>query len=177
MTITTISAQQAAQWLSSGEAVLVDVREPEEFKAEHIAYATSLPLGSVRELFPQLRVPENTKIIFQCMKGGRGQQACVAVGGDAAGYDVYNIEGGIKAWKEAGFPVISSAFKTAGISVFRQVQMIAGLLVALFVVLGFSGLILGFVLAGFLGAMLFFAGLTGWCGLAMLLNRMPWNRK
>lgn len=180
MAVNMITPQQASEMLAAGEAILIDVREPEEFTAEHIVYATSLPLGAVQNLFPKLNLPKGRKVIFHCLKGGRGQQACLAAGtGDAAGYDLYNIAGGLQAWKESGLPVISAgtSIVSSVIPVFRQVQIVVGFLVALLVTLGFAGFMLGFVLAGILGAALFMAGLTGWCGLAMLLNRMPWNRR
>ena len=83
------------------------------------------------------------------------------------------MDGGITAWKAAGLPVASSG---KGLSIFRQVQIIVGGLIAFLVVLGLTGLTVGFIIAGILGGALFFAGLTGWCGLAMLLRKMPWNK-
>ena len=47
----TISSQEAAQLLASGDAILIDVREADEFKDEHIAYANSLPLSRLEDLF------------------------------------------------------------------------------------------------------------------------------
>jgi hypothetical protein len=78
------------------------------------------------------------------------------------------------AWEAAGLPV------TRGkkvLSLERQVRVAAGLLVLTGVILGtwvhpgFHGL------AGFVGAGLVFAGLTDWCGMAMLLAKMPWNQR
>lgn len=54
--------------------------------------------------------------------------------------------------------------------------MIVGSLVPVSVLLGFLGLTPTFALAGFFGLMLAFAGFSGWCGLALLLQRMPWNQ-
>lgn len=172
----TINVQQAADWLAAGEAILIDVREPDEFAQEHIVYAHSVPLASVGSLTEQLRIPQERKILFHCLKGGRGQQACAVIaGGGRCSHAVYNIEGGISAWKDAGFPTVSLG-PAPRFSIFRQVQMIAGAMVAFLVLLGFSGIMLGFVLAGLIGGALFFAGYTGFCGLAMLLAKMPWNR-
>ncbi len=173
-----INAKQAAEWLANGEGILIDVREPDEFAAEHIAYASSVPLGQVDALLDAINIPAGKKLIFQCLKGKRGEDACVVVqkAGRVSQEHIYNIEGGISAWKEEGLPTVSS-LKEAGMSIFRQVQVIVGGLIALLVVIGFSGLALGFMLAGFLGAALFMAGLTGWCGLAMVLRRMPWNKR
>ena len=171
-----ISPQDAHNFLIAGDAVLIDVREPDEFGAEHIACAASVPLGHIPTLFNQMKIPAGRKIIFQCMMGGRGDQAC-AVLPDSGQYDVYNIDGGINAWKAAGLPVVqNSAVGVSPVSIFRQVQIIVGALVALCVALGLFGITIGFVLAGFFGAALFMAGVTGWCGLAILLRRMPWNR-
>lgn len=171
----TINVQQAAEWLANGAAILIDVREPDEFAQEHIVYAHSVPLASVGALADQLRIPQERKILFQCLKGGRGQQACAVFSGDArCSHAVYNLKGGITAWKAAGLPTVSSG-PALRFPIFRQVQMIAGATVAFLVLLGFSGLMIGFVLAGLIGGALFFAGYTGFCGLAILLSKMPWN--
>lgn len=55
-------------------------------------------------------------------------------------------------------------------------QIVVGLLVAVGVIAGFLISPAGFVVAGLFGAALATAGITGWCGLALLLNRAPWNR-
>lgn len=171
----TISPAQAHDWLRSKEATLIDVRNPEEFGVEHIAYAASVPLDRVDEILQTMELPSGHKIIFQCYKGGRGAQACALLADSKPGNPVFNIEGGIGSWKEAGLPVITS--EQAGFSIFRQVQMIVGSLVLFMIILGFAGLTLGFIIAGILGGALAFAGFTGWCGLAMLLQKMPWNKK
>ena len=178
MTVQNITAQEAYHWLTTGAALLIDVREPDEFMAEHIPHALSLPLGNVAHSFPLLGLPKGTKIIFQCLRGKRGETACAAVSTlqEAAAYEIYNIEGGLTAWKEAGLPLISSGKSGPKISIFRQVQMIVGALILLLIVLGFSGSPLAFVLAGLLGAAFFMSGLMGWCGLALLLAKAPWNR-
>ncbi|CDZ28221.1 rhodanese-like domain-containing protein [Neorhizobium galegae] len=173
-TTRTVSATQAADWLAAGDAILIDVREPDEFREEHIGAAASLPLGSVAGLRQNFTIPENRKIVVHCLKGGRGEQACRKLEDILPAHQIYNLEGGITAWKQAGLPVVGLA--TGGPSIFRQVQMIVGSLVLLFVALGFVGLTPAFALAGFFGFMLAFAGFSGWCGLALLLQRMPWNR-
>jgi len=84
------------------------------------------------------------------------------------------VEGGTMAWAEAGLPV--SRGKSRVISLERQVRIAAGFLVL-------SGVLLSqFVnpafiwLSGFIGAGLIFAGSTDWCGMGMLIARMPWNQ-
>lgn len=172
-----VSPKEAAQWLAAGDAILVDVREGDEFRAEHIAYANSLPLSTLKDMFGKMNIPASRKVIFQCLKGSRGGQACIAIRADEACKNpIYNMGGGITAWKEAGLPVVSSSV-SGGISIFRQVQIIVGGLIAILVLFGLSGLTFGFMAAGFLGFFMFIAGLSGWCGLATLLSKMPWNNK
>lgn len=173
----TIDVANALEMIKSDDAVLIDVREPDEFKQEHIAYAMSVPLSSVEEGIKFLDIPKNKTILFQCLKGTRGQMACERVEAlqDCAN-EIANIDGGIEAWKNNDLPVISSGGKGHGLSIFRQVQIIVGSLIALCVMLGFSGTTAGFVVAGFFGAALLFAGVSGWCGLGILLSKMPWNK-
>ncbi|WP_132591062.1 rhodanese-like domain-containing protein [Rhizobium sp. BK068] len=157
------------------EAVLIDVREPEEFRSEHIASALSLPLSEVRNLTRVLSVPAGCKVVFQCLKGGRGQQACERLAAEGGSrYQVFNLEGGIAAWKAEGLPVVGVT--APRLTIFRQVQIAVGFLVLLSVLAGFFLTPAGFVVAGLFGAALAFAGISGWCGMAILLNRMPWNR-
>ncbi|MEC8067362.1 MAG: rhodanese family protein [Pseudomonadota bacterium] len=175
----TINVTDAANKIKAGEAILIDVREPDEFKAEHIAYALSVPLSSLEGGFQMLEIPSDKTILFQCLKGSRGQMACQRIQGmDSCKNNVMNIEGGIEAWKAAGLPVIGASVtkKTAKISIMRQVQMIVGFLIAFCVLMGFTGMTFAFILAGVFGAALCFAGLSGWCGLAILLSKMPWNK-
>lgn len=171
-----VSPHDAAKWLAAGQAILVDVREPDEFKAEHIACAVSVPLGSAARLFGDLQIPLERKVIFQCQKGGRGEQACRLVGSAAQGHALYNLTGGLAAWKEAGLPVAGAQSSGGPISIFRQVQIGAGLFVLISVLAGFKGYRAGFVVAGMVGAMLVFAGVSGWCGMALVLAKAPWNR-
>lgn len=174
---TTVNVTTALDMIKRGDAVLVDVREADEFKAEHIAYALSVPLSALEKGFQSLDIPEDKTILFQCLKGSRGQMACERVQGlGACKNKIANIEGGIESWKQSGLPVIRAGSAPQKISIFRQVQMIVGFLIAFFVVLGFSGVSLGFALAGIFGAVLCVAGITGWCGLAIILSKMPWNK-
>ncbi len=168
----TVTPREARDWIAAGEAVLIDVREPDEFRGEHIASALSLPLSEVGNLTRLLSVPAGRKVIFQCLKGGRGQQACERL--SRGEHSVFNLEGGISAWKAQGLPVVGAA--APRLTIFRQVQIAVGCLVLLSVLAGFLISPVGFAVAGFFGAALCFAGISGWCGMAKLLNRMPWNR-
>jgi rhodanese-related sulfurtransferase len=176
MTTAIVAPGEAAAWLASGEAILIDVREPDEFRSGHIACAASLPLASVGNLFSAMQVPAGRKVIFQCQKGSRGEAACGVVKQVVPGHDFYNLEGGLSGWKDAGLPVVGERPGTAAPSLFRQVQIVVGTIVAASVLAGFAGWQAGFVIAGLVGTMLAIAGITGWCGMVMLLSKMPWNK-
>lgn len=80
----------------------------------------------------------------------------------------------MNAWQEAGLPVIRSARRH--LPLMRQVQVVIGSAV-LVGTLGSLFVDPRFIwLAVFMGAGLVFAGASGWCGLAILLSKMPWNR-
>lgn len=180
MTGTLIQPTEAQALLRAGDALLIDVREPDEFAAAHITQALSMPLGQLDELMTRADLPPGRTLIFQCLKGGRGGQACVVAdsAGYAAGRDVRNLAGGIEGWEAAGLPVVR-ARKDQGkgaIPIMRQVQIVVGLLVLVATVAGLSGLVAGFYIAALLGGALAFAGFTGWCGMALLLAKAPWNR-
>jgi rhodanese-related sulfurtransferase len=171
----TVTARQASEWIAAGEAVLIDVREADEFRGEHIDAALSLPLAAVGNMAKVMSVPDGKKIVFQCLKGGRGRQACESFGAArGSGHEVFNLDGGITAWKAEGLPVVGGA--ASGITIFRQVQIAVGTLVLLSVLGGFLLNPAGFVIAGLFGAALAVAGVSGWCGMALLLGRMPWNK-
>lgn len=173
--VKSIAPQEANELFKSGQAVLIDVREPDEYAAEHIMYAISFPLTQLQMHFSDLSFPIDRKIVFQCLKGSRGEKACMIVKSDSdVQNEIFNIEGGIDAWKQAGLPVYTQS--SHGYSIFRQVQMVVGSLIFVFTILGLLGIWFFFMLVGAIGIALFIAGYTGWCGLALLLRQMPWNK-
>src|SRR2546425_12497216 len=101
--ITEISPQDAAAKLKSGEAIIVDVREKDEWDEEHIPGAIHLSRGTI-ELDIEEKVPEtNTMIICHC--GGGGRSALAAESLQKMGYkNVRSMAGGFKAWKAIGLP-------------------------------------------------------------------------
>ena len=98
-----ISPQDAAAKSQSGEAVIVDVREKDEWDEEHIPNATHLSRGAI-ELDIEEKVPDlNAMIICHC--GGGGRSALAAESLQKMGYkNVRSMAGGFKAWKTAGLP-------------------------------------------------------------------------
>ncbi|CAG0976090.1 Inner membrane protein YgaP [Phycisphaerales bacterium] len=167
-----LAPEQAQRWIQSGEAVIVDVREPDEHAAEHIAGASLMPLSrfNPNDLAP-LR---GRKIIMQCRSGRRSADACRLAAGTGIG-GLYNLTGGILAWKDRSLPVESGG-KAPGLSVMRQVQLTIGAGVLGGAALAWLVHPAWIGLSAFFGAGLLFAGATGTCAMANLMAMAPWNR-
>jgi rhodanese-related sulfurtransferase len=96
-----ISVQDAAALLDSGEAVLIDVREPHEWDAGRIPGARHLQMEHLASQAET--IPRDVQVIFQCRLGNRSAMAAQAF--RASGYDALSMAGGIEAWHEAGLPM------------------------------------------------------------------------
>lgn len=167
-----VDATTLKSWLEADSAVLVDVREPAEFAGEHISGAHLVPLST----FDPARVPqaEGKKLVLHCQMGSRSAQAGRKL--LEAGYtEVYHLREGLKGWKAAGYDTEGSG--RAPIALNRQVQITAGSLVVLGTLLGVLVSPWFLLLSGFVGAGLVFAGITNTCGMAMLLAKLPYNRR
>jgi len=101
--IKSASVAELHQWLQSGEATLVDVREADEYASGHIAGSTFLPLATVTA--KALPPYEGKKLVMQCRSGGRSRTACGKLAQEIADLEVYNLEGGILAWAQAGYEI------------------------------------------------------------------------
>ena len=101
--ITEISPTEAAAKSKSGEALIVDVREKDEWDEEHIPDAIHLSRGTI-ELDIEEKVPDLSALII-CHCGGGGRSALAAESLQKMGYkNVRSMAGGFKAWKAAGLP-------------------------------------------------------------------------
>jgi len=104
MTIENIDPATLRKWQEADKAVIVDVREPAEYDAEHIEGAALVPLGRLR----RAALPDHSgrKLVVMCRVGGRGQAACQRLRAEMSPQEtIYHLEGGLVAWKGAGFPV------------------------------------------------------------------------
>lgn len=173
MAIEQIDATTLKRWIEEGNATVVDVREPAEFAAEHIEGSVLLPLSSV--CCSALPEQAGKKLVVHCQRGARGNSACDKLQAENPVQQLYHLQGGIAAWKEAGFPVESSG--TWILPLDRQVQLTIGLCLLISSLLGYFGAHGFFLVTGFFGAGLTFAGITGFCGLARLMAKMPWNQR
>ena len=99
-----VDPAEARQRVESG-ALLLDVREPDEWSAGHVPEATWIPL---RELAGrQAELPSDRLIVVVCRSGDRSGRVSNAL--CRAGYDAANLSGGLLAWTAAGLPVVTDA--------------------------------------------------------------------
>lgn len=168
----TISPRRAYEMMKNGEAHLIDVRESSEYAENFIPEARLVPL-SIARLYPLKDSDASEKpLIFFCRSGRRTDKAAEMLSALAGDTQAWQMEGGLSGWQKEGLPV---RHEKAPFPLFRQIQIGAGALV----LLGILGSWVWhpmFWLSAFVGAGLLFAGITGFCGLGLLLARMPWNR-
>ena len=101
--ISEISPPEAAAKLNSREAVVVDVRDKDEWDAGHIPGATHVSRGTI-EFDIEEEVPDRNALII-CHCGGGGRSALAAENLKRMGYrNVHSMAGGLRAWKAAGLP-------------------------------------------------------------------------
>lgn len=155
---------------------LLDVRTPAEFSEAHIPEARSIPLDkldpeTLRDVGLTLA---DGPLYLVCHSGARAVKAAEKLDRSGLSATVV-IEGGTEAWIAAGYPVVRLGSKV--ISLERQVRIAAGALVLAGVVLGTWFHPGFFGLSGFVGAGLVFAGVTDFCGMGLLLARLPYNQR
>jgi rhodanese-related sulfurtransferase len=98
-----VSVEEARRLVESGEARLIDVREPDEWESGHAKEAEHAPLQTFLSE-PGKYVQPGENVVFVCARGQRSAVAAemaAAVGVQGA----YNLEGGMDAWQERGYPV------------------------------------------------------------------------
>lgn len=166
-----LSPAEVRARIAAGKAVLVDIREPDEFARAHVAGAISQPLSQWEQA--HLAIDPDADVVFTCRSGMRTQGACGRLAARVQG-DAFVMEGGLEGWIRAGLPVAED--RKAPMEINRQVQIAAGLMILAGVLLGTFVAAPWYGLAGFVGAGLTFAGLSGTCAMARLLMLMPWNR-
>jgi len=170
------SPREVQQWLRSGTAILVDVREPDEHAREKIAGARLVPLSRFDPQQAAAGIMPGQKLVLHCRSGKRSSDACrMAASLGDAGVLIVNMSGGIEAWKKDALPIDVNT-KVSGISVMRQVQMVIGLSVLAGSALTWFVDPRFIAVPAFFGAGLTFAGASGTCALASLLGMMPWNK-
>ena len=97
-----LSVQDLNEKLKSGKCPLViDVRQPDEYREGHIAGAKLIPLGELSQRVKELS--KDKEIICVCASGSRSHSATKML--VDAGYNAINMNGGMSTWQRAGLPV------------------------------------------------------------------------
>ena len=175
--MTTITPRELHDRLQQGEKLhLLDVRTPAEYAEIHVpdVHLVSLYKLDPIKLASLNGFAKDQPLYIFCRTGGRAKQAAEKL--EKGGYKQCSVvEGGTMAWAEAGLPVTRGTSKV--ISLERQVRIAAGAIVLT------GALLAQFVyppfiwLSGFVGAGLLFAGISDWCGMGMVIAKMPWNQR
>jgi rhodanese-related sulfurtransferase len=158
------------------EAPVLDVRTPVEFAEVHVPQARNIPLDRLNPtaLAGSGQARNDRPVYLLCRSGQRAAKAAEKLQNEGFAEPVV-VEGGTLAWIEAGLPVTRG--KSGTISLERQVRIAAGSLVSIGVALGWFVHPGFFGLSAFVGAGLVFAGITDFCGMGLLLAKLPWNTR
>jgi rhodanese-related sulfurtransferase len=152
---------------------LIDVRTPAEYETAHIEGSVLMPLDQVDCAAVRAAAEGSALRVLVCQSGIRAGKAAakLAAGGDP---NFVVLDGGVAAWGRAGLPLIRGRFT---LPLERQVFIAAGFLVFVGVILGWQVHPGFYGLSGFVGAGLMMAGLTGFCPMAILIGKLPWNQR
>jgi rhodanese-related sulfurtransferase len=175
--MTPISPRQLHDRLQRDENLpLLDVRTPAEHAEIHVpgVHLVSLDRLDATTLAGVKHFAKDKPLYIFCRSGERAQRAADKLA--KHGYhQCHVVEGGTVAWAEAGLPVARGTNKV--ISLERQVRIAAGSIVLTGVLLAHFVNPAFLWLSGFVGAGLVFAGITDWCGMGMLIAKLPWNQR
>ena len=163
---------EEAQPLLAGDTILLDVRRSDEVAAERIDPSLWIVLDQLAIRTDEVASGGKT-VLCLCRSGARASMAASIL--QTAGVtDVRIIEGGLIAWRKAGYSTIVTKVP---LSLERQIRTIAGSLVLLGVILAATVSNGWLILSGFVGCGLIFAGLTDNCMMGMMLMKLPYNQR
>ncbi|MBL7118211.1 MAG: PGF-CTERM sorting domain-containing protein [Candidatus Syntrophoarchaeum sp.] len=126
-----IVVEEAKRLIESEDITLLDVRTEAEYHTAHIEGATLIPVSELSNRTEELN--KSKKIVVYCRSGHRSVTASGIL--IEQGFDrVYNVLGGINAWEESGYAVVSTATSTPEQPGFEAVLAIAGLLTVAYLI-------------------------------------------
>ena len=104
-----VSATETRSRVEARTALVIDVRDPEEYAEGHVAGAVNVPVGSLRERLAEL--PRERLLVTYCNMRHRGTSRCEMAASLLAGegYDARALDGGYPGWKQSGLPVVEPA--------------------------------------------------------------------
>ena len=93
----------ATRLINDTHAVVLDIREPAEYAAGHLPNARNIPAGELEKRMGEL--PAAKPVLVCCASGSRSGRAIAALR-KAGREQVFNLDGGLNAWRQAGLPVV-----------------------------------------------------------------------
>ena len=99
-----VNPAMATQLINRENAIILDVREDNEYRDGHIVNSVHIPLSYLNDRLKELEKHKGKPIIVGCRSGQRSSQACNVL--KKQGFDaVYNLSGGIMGWKNDNLPL------------------------------------------------------------------------
>ncbi len=112
VTIEEVQPFEASEEIAGGDIVLIDTREPHEYKEAHLEGGKLVPPGVLADQIEEAAPDKSARTILYCRSGNRSATAAAQL--QAMGYEnVASMEGGILAWQEQGLPVVSASGMSA----------------------------------------------------------------
>lgn len=167
-----MNTQNLQKEIEDGRVELVDVRTRVEYRSGHIEGATNIPVDELEQLTSYPATEGGRQLCLICQSGKRAERARKHL--ETLGVQACILENGMNAWTENKGAVIRE--KGAPLPLMRQVQIIVGLVNLIGLALGMLYSPWWYLVPSFTSMGLFIAGVTGTCGLALILARLPWNR-
>ena len=100
-----ITPVQSTQMINHDDALILDVRESNEYSEGHIINSLHIPLSSLKTRMKDLEKHKSKKVIIACRSGHRSSQACANL--KKEGFEqVFNLRGGVMAWESANLPLV-----------------------------------------------------------------------
>ncbi|MFI8766808.1 rhodanese-like domain-containing protein [Streptomyces sp. NPDC053792] len=156
---------------------VVDVRSPGEFASGRLPGAVNIPLDRVDGSLAELRhAAETGPLLVVCASGARSGKGAAVLA--SHGIAAASLTGGTRAWAAAGHPLEYPPGPVRRVwGMERQVRFAAGALVLLGLVLGLLVHPAFPLLSAAIAGGLVFSALTDTCGMAVVLGRLPFNRR
>ena len=94
----------ALQLINHKNALVLDVRENDEYKSGHVLNAIHIPLGKLKGRIGELLKYQDRPIVVVCRSGNRSATACAILGKQGFA-QAHNLAGGVVAWQKANLPL------------------------------------------------------------------------
>lgn len=156
---------------NNSNVAFINVCTPAEYNEKHIKGVRNIPLDALPENVAELQTKKT--IYIHCRSGNRGQKAIEKLSALGVQAELINVEGGLLAWEEAGYETETLSRR---IPIVRQVLISAGGLMLLGILLTHFVHYTFILIPLFVSLGLLISGITGWCGMLLLLSKMPWNK-